>query len=73
MVPGDSKETAFRLCAPTNAVRAGAEHWLMRAYLGRRDQGMHATLAPDADGRAFSLHRYTETGRGQKESLLRNY
>jgi len=58
--PGDSKGTAFRVCAPTNPVRASAEHWLMRGYLVRRQQGFHATLAPDEAGRTFSLHRYTD-------------
>lgn len=58
--PGDSKETAFRVCAPANAVRAGAEHWLMRAYLWRREQVLHATLAPDETGRTFSLHEYID-------------
>jgi len=58
--PGDSPETAFRVCAPSQTVRAGAEHWIMRAYLWRREEGLHATLAPDGDGRTFSLHRYTD-------------
>jgi hypothetical protein len=58
--PGDSKTTAFRVCAPTQAVRASAEHWLMRAYLLRPKPGFHATLAPDEEGRTFSLHRYID-------------
>jgi hypothetical protein len=58
--PGDSKATAFRICAPSGPVRAGAEHWLMRAYLWRREHGFHASLAPDEDGRTFSMHGYTD-------------
>lgn len=57
---GDSKQTAFRICAPTHAVRANSEHWLMRAYLWRREDGIHESLAPDEFGRIFSLHRYTD-------------
>ncbi len=58
--PGDSKGTAFRVCAPTSPVRASAEHWLMRGYLVRREQGFHATLAPDEAGQRFSLHHYAD-------------
>lgn len=65
--PGDSKQTALRVCAPSNAVRAGAEHWLMRAYLWRREEGFHATLAPDEEGRTFSLHRYTDRAGDRKD------
>jgi len=64
--PGDSKETAFRVCAPTQAVRASAEHWLMRAYIWRRKQGMHATLEDD-NGRAFSMHSYTDQDGAEKD------
>jgi len=64
--PGDSKETAFRVCAPTQAVRASAEHWLMRAYIWRRKQGMHATLEAD-NGRAFSMHSYTDQDGAEKD------
>jgi hypothetical protein len=58
--PGDSTATAFRIYAPSGPVRASAEHWLMRAYLRRREQGLHASLCPDKDGRTFSMHRYTD-------------
>lgn len=58
--PGDSPETAFRVCAPSNEVRVSAEYWLMRAYLDRRKEGPHATLAPDEAGRTFSLHHYID-------------
>lgn len=57
--PGDSQETAFRVCAPANPVRASAEHWLMRAYLWRREEGFHATCS-DEEGRTFSVHGYTD-------------
>ncbi len=30
----------------------------MRAYLPKLRSGMHASLAPDNDGRTFSMHRY---------------
>lgn len=58
--PGESRATAFRVCAPTNAVRVGAEYWLMRAYLDRQDDGPHATLAPDEADRTFSVHNYLD-------------
>jgi hypothetical protein len=58
--PGDSEDTAFRICAPNGPVRASAEHWLMRAYLRRREEGMHATLGSDATGQRFSMHEYTD-------------
>jgi hypothetical protein len=57
---GNSKDTAFRICAPNHPTRASAEHWLMRAFLTRREQGLHATLSPDEDERTFSLHRYKD-------------
>jgi hypothetical protein len=63
--PGDSEETAFRICAPTQAVRAAAEHWLMRGYLWRREEGMHATVEDDT-GRMFSIHRYTDQDGAEK-------
>lgn len=58
--PGDSPENAFRVCAPTNAVRASAEHWLMRAYLCRKEEGSHATVGLDKTERMFSEHRYMD-------------
>lgn len=64
--PGDSRETAFRVCAPTNAVRVGAEYWLMRAYLNRREEGQHASFAPDQAGRTFSVHHYTDPNGARK-------
>jgi len=64
--PGDSKETAFRVCAPTQAVRASAEHWLMRAYLWRRKEGMHTSLKDDT-GRTFSMHTYTDQDGAEKD------
>jgi hypothetical protein len=67
--PGDSRQTAFRVCAPSNAVRASAEHWLMRGYLNRREEGPHATLAPDEAGRTFSLHHYIDEN-GTKKNIL---
>ena len=57
--PGDSTATAFRVCAPGNAVRAAAEHWLMRAYLVRQSESYHATISDQA-GRTFSVHRYVD-------------
>lgn len=64
--PGDTMETAFRACAPTNAVRASAEHWLMRAYLNRREEGLHASLS-DKAGRRYSMHRYIDQHGAKKE------
>lgn len=64
--PGDTQEAAFRVCAPSSAVRASAEHWLMRAYLSRREKESHATLAPDEAGRTFSLHRHIDQHGMQK-------
>lgn len=65
--PGDSKETAFRVCAPSQGVRAFSEHWLMRGYLWRREQGFHATLGPDDRGRKFSMHSYIDRDGTKKE------
>jgi hypothetical protein len=58
--PGNSPDTAFRICAPNNPTRASAEHWLMRAYLRRREKDLHASLLPDKHGRRFSMHLYTD-------------
>ena len=58
--PGDSEDTAFRICAPSGPARASAEYWLTRAYLRKREDGIHATLAPDYTGRRFSMHEYTD-------------
>jgi hypothetical protein len=58
--PGNSEESAFRICAPSSPARASAEHWLMRAYLRRREEGMHATLESDVTGQMFSMHEYTD-------------
>lgn len=58
--PGNSEESAFRICAPNSPVRASAEHWIMRAYLRRRQEGMHATLESDVTGQIFSMHEYTD-------------
>jgi hypothetical protein len=67
--PGDSTGTAFRIYAPSGPVRASAEHWLMRAYLWRREQILHASLSPDKDGRTFSMHRYTDL-EGMEKSIF---
>jgi hypothetical protein len=67
--PGDSKDTAFRIYAPSNPVRALAEHWLMRAYLWRREQLLHASLIPDKEGRRFSMHRYIDLA-GVEKSIF---
>lgn len=67
--PGDSRETAFRVCAPTNEVRVSAEHWLMRGYLDRREEGPHLTLTSDEAGRTFSLHHYIDI-QGAKKSVF---
>ena len=66
--PGDSKDTAIRICAPSNAVRVSAEYWLMRGYLSRREEGPHFSLAPDQQGRKFSMHAYTDES-GQKKNI----
>lgn len=67
--PGDSPDSAFRICAPCAAVRASAEHWLMRAFLLRRSQGLHATLSHSGSGRQFSLHRYKD-GEGEEKQVF---
>lgn len=66
--PGDSKDTAIRICAPSNAARVSAEYWLMRGYLCRREEGAHFSLASDEQGRTFSMHHYTDES-GQKKSI----
>lgn len=66
--PGDSKDTAIRICAPSNAVRVSAEYWLMRGFLWRREEGPHFSLAPDEQGKTFSMHAYTDES-GQKKSI----
>ena len=67
--PGDSTATAFRIYAPSAPVRASAEHWLMRAYLGRGERLLHASLSPDKDGRTFSMHVYMDQG-GIEKSIF---
>jgi hypothetical protein len=67
--PGESKESAIRICAPSNAARVSAEYWLMRAFLWIPKQGDHFTLAPDENGRSFSMHTYTDQS-GAKKSLF---
>jgi hypothetical protein len=64
--PGDSKDSAIRICAPNNVARVSAEYWLMRAFLWNPKLGAHFTLAPDENGRQFSLHRYEDTSGNQK-------
>ncbi len=66
--PGDSKQSAIRICAPSSIVRVSAEYWLKRAYLWIRVDGPHATLSPDEHGRQFSLHSYKD-GSGEKKQL----
>lgn len=67
--PGDSRESAFRVCAPTNTVRVSAEHWLMRAYLDGREQEAHFTKGPDEHNRSFSVHHYVDQ-HGAKKSVF---
>jgi hypothetical protein len=64
--PGDSKETAFRLATPSGAVRASAEYWLVRTYLPRAEQRLHANLTPETDGRTFNMHRYLDQHGAEK-------
>lgn len=66
--PGESQESAIRVCAPASAVRASAEHWLMRAYLDRREEGAHASIE-GKDGRTFSVHHYVDQD-GSKRKLF---
>ena len=66
--PGNSPDTAIRVCAPNGPARASAEHWLMRAYLWRREEGMHASVE-DEEGRTFSKHRYTDRN-GQEQHVF---
>lgn len=66
--PGDSKETAIRIGAPSNDARVSAEYWLMRGFLWRREEGPHFSLAPDEQGRTFSMHDYTDKS-GQQKSI----
>ena len=58
--PGNSRATAFRVCAPSNEVRVSAECWLIRAFLNRQKDGPHETLAPDHTNRTFSVHNYCD-------------
>lgn len=58
--PGDSKETAFAFARRMGPARASAEHWLMRAYLQTREEGIHSTILSDATGQTFSMHGYTD-------------
>lgn len=66
--PGDSKDTAIRIRAPSNDARVSAEYWLMRGFLWRREEGPHFSLAPDEQGRTFSMHDYTDES-GQQKSI----
>jgi hypothetical protein len=66
--PGDTKDSAIRICAPSQGARISAEYWLIRAFLDVREQGAHFTLSPDEYGRQFSLHNYTDI-RGNHRSL----
>ncbi|HLJ91127.1 MAG TPA: hypothetical protein VKZ53_30265 [Candidatus Angelobacter sp.] len=68
--PGTSKETSFRICAPSQAVRASAEYWLIRAYVYRREELGHASLAPDDSHRIFSQHLYIDDRDGKKKSIF---
>jgi hypothetical protein len=65
--PGESPDSAFRICAPCAAVRVSAEHWLMRALLHRRSQGLHATLRHENSGRQFSSHGYIDSEGEEKQ------
>jgi hypothetical protein len=67
--PGNSRETAFRVCAPTSAVRASAEHWLMRGYLARREQGRHSTIEDEA-GKRFNVHWYIDQDGSEKQMFF---
>ena len=62
-------EDACRIYAPSAPVRASAEHWLMREYLGSRERLPHASLAPDKDGRTFSMHVYIDR-EGTEKSIF---
>lgn len=67
--PGGSEDTAFRICAASGPARASAEYWLTRAYLRKREDGIHATLEPDVTGRRFSMHEYTDLS-GMKKRVF---
>jgi hypothetical protein len=58
--PGTSVENAIRISAQCRHVRAAAEHWIMRAYLERELEGMHASLKSNSNGRTYSRHNYTD-------------
>jgi hypothetical protein len=58
--PGTSTENAIRISAQSGHVRAAAEHWIMRAYLERELEGMHASLKAKSTGRTYSRHNYTD-------------
>ena len=60
--PGTSPENAIRVTAACAPVRASAEHWIMRAYLHRKSEGIHASLRSDETGRTYSRHNYTDMG-----------
>jgi hypothetical protein len=64
--PGDSKETAFRIAAPSGAVRASAEYWLKRICLPPTRPILHTNLNPGADGRRFNLHHDVDQHGGDK-------
>jgi hypothetical protein len=64
--PGDSKQTAIRICASSSVVRVSAEYWRKRAYLWIGEAGPHFTLSDDEHGRKFSLHSYKDRSGEQK-------
>lgn|GEM_PF-5256392 len=67
--PGDTPQTAIRICAPSQAVRASAEHWIMRAFLHRREEGSHFNVGQAELGRLISVHNYTATN-GEERSIF---
>jgi hypothetical protein len=60
--PGTTPENAIRVTAPCAPVRASTEHWIMRAYLHRKSEGVHASLRSGETGRTYSRHSYTDMG-----------
>lgn len=64
--PGDTPQTAIRICAPCQTVRASAEHWLMRAFLHRREEGSHFNVGQAELGRLISVHTYTAINGGER-------
>ena len=68
--PGDSKQTAFHVCAPASTARAAAGDWLMHAYLRRRGEGFRRGFSTvctriDESSRLEVFQRHGEVDQSQ--------